>query len=141
MANLTHTRRRGRPSFVPTPDQRELVRDLATAGIPHERICRMVLDTNGSHISVETLTKYFRHELVVGSIEANAKVAGALFKAAMNGNVTAMIFWLKTRAGWSEQPKKVELTGADGKPLPAAPPSLIVQFCDESAQEADEQLA
>jgi hypothetical protein len=29
-------------------------------------------------------------------------VANALFEAALSGNVTAMIFFLKTQAGWKE---------------------------------------
>ena len=36
--------------------------------------------------------------------EANAQVKGFLFQAAKKGNVTAIIFWLKTRAGWKESP-------------------------------------
>ncbi|MFZ5544019.1 MAG: hypothetical protein ACOZJZ_10710 [Pseudomonadota bacterium] len=127
-------RRPGRPRFVPTAEQRALVRRLAAIGTPHESICFVVRGAEGKRISVKTLTKYFRHELVVGRIEANAAMAAALFRAAMEGSLPAMIFWLKTRAGWSEQPDKVELTGADGKPLPMAPPALIVQFVDEDGE-------
>jgi hypothetical protein len=36
--------------------------------------------------------------------EANATVSGYLFAAAKGGNVTAQIFWLKTRAHWRERP-------------------------------------
>jgi len=35
--------------------------------------------------------------------EANATVSGYLFAAAKAGNVTAQIFWLKTRAHWREK--------------------------------------
>lgn len=40
-------------------------------------------------------------ELVQAAMEANAKVAGALFNNAVrNNDVAAQIFWLKTRARW-----------------------------------------
>jgi hypothetical protein len=35
--------------------------------------------------------------------EANATISGHLFAAAKTGNITAIIFWLKTRAHWSER--------------------------------------
>jgi hypothetical protein len=35
--------------------------------------------------------------------EANALVSNSLFAAAKGGNVTAQIFWLKTRARWRER--------------------------------------
>ncbi len=58
-----------------------------------------------TNIAPKTLRKHFRVELDTGHIKANAKVAGNLYRIA-NGNgreaVTAAIFWLKTRAGWSE---------------------------------------
>lgn len=45
-----------------------------------------------------------RDELDLGATKANAQVAGFLFAAAKGGNVTAQIFWLKTRARWKEPP-------------------------------------
>jgi hypothetical protein len=39
-------------------------------------------------------------------------VAGFLFNAAKNGNVTAQIFWLKTRAKWREVPTELRHSGA-----------------------------
>jgi hypothetical protein len=34
---------------------------------------------------------------------ANASVGGALFNKATKGDTAAMIFWMKTRAGWREK--------------------------------------
>jgi exodeoxyribonuclease-3 len=39
---------------------------------------------------------------VNGVLIANATISGSLFGAAKGGNVTAQIFWLKTRARWRE---------------------------------------
>lgn len=43
---------------------------------------------------------------------SNAQVAGFLFNAAKNGNVTAQIFWLKTRARWREVPVELKHSGS-----------------------------
>ena len=49
-----------------------------------------------------------------GQTKANAQVAGFLFNSARNGNVTAQIFWLKTRARWKETPSEHRHLGAIG---------------------------
>ena len=55
-------------------------------------------------ISDETLRKYYRRELDLGLIEANAKVAEALFRqATVEGNTAAAIWWTKARMGWRER--------------------------------------
>lgn len=90
----------------PTDESRTLVRTLAAYGIPVEQICTVV------GVSWNTLAKHYGAELDKAAIEANAQVAGALFKQAMGGNVTAQIFWLKTRARWKS---------ADAEDMPIVP--------------------
>src|SRR4029078_5898989 len=71
-------------------------------------------------IAPKTLRKHFRDELDLGMVQANAKVGGALFTAATTpgtGQVTAAIFWAKTRMGWKEPAQAHEHTGPDGKPI------------------------
>ena len=63
----------------------------------------------------KTLRKHYREELDLGETKANAQVAGFLFNAARNGNVTAQIFWLKTRARWRETPVELRHSGAIGR--------------------------
>src|SRR4051812_5557838 len=62
--------------------------------------------------SAVTLRKHFPHELTRGPIEANANVRKTLFKMAKSGrNPGATMYWLKTRARWSEKgtaPEPVE---------------------------------
>jgi hypothetical protein len=84
-----------RPKLNPTDDQRRLVKQLAARGITHEEIARMI-----NIRSPKTLRKFFREELDRGTTEANANVAGALYKKAMDGDTNAQKFWLQTRAGW-----------------------------------------
>lgn len=84
-------------AFQPTEEQRRTVKSMAGFGIPQADIAAVI------GINPETLRKHFRHELDVAMAEANARVAGSLFRLATEGeNVTAAIFWLKCRAGWKE---------------------------------------
>lgn len=103
--------RSGRPRWQPTDEQRELVKFKAAAGIPHESIAA------GLGISVDTLTLRCPYELKFGKDDANASMAGTLYKAGKDGNVQAMIFWLKTRARWRETANRLEVTGKDGGPI------------------------
>jgi hypothetical protein len=103
-------------SFEPTPEQRRTVEMLSAMGVPQEKICLLILSKRGKPIDLKTLRKYFRLELDTGSTKANQAVAGALYKKAIDPDggspsVTAAIFWLKTRARWSEK-TEVELSGS-----------------------------
>jgi len=120
----------GRIAFNPTKEQRELVMMLAAFGLPHSEINGFIKGANGSRISEPTLYKNFREELDTGKSKANVKVALGLYKKAIGGNVTAMIFWLKCQAGWKDS-QRLEVTGKDGVPL-------IPQKLDDMT---DEQLA
>ncbi len=93
-----------------TDENRKLVRALASVGTRHEDIATKL------QISSDTLTRKYRKELDDGRIDANAAIAQTLFQQAKSGNTTAMIFWLKTRAGWKET-NVSEITGADGGEL------------------------
>lgn len=86
----------GRRKHVPDAAQRRQVETMAAYGIPADDISRVL------GIDAKTLRKHYREELDLGETKANAQVAGFLFAAAKNGNVTAQIFWLKTRARWKE---------------------------------------
>ena len=89
-----------RGAHKPDPAQRRQVEAMAAYGIPETDIARVV------NIDPKTLRKHYRDELDLGSTKANAQVAGFLFNSARNGNVTAQIFWLKTRARWKEAPSE-----------------------------------
>lgn len=60
--------------------------------------------SNYLDIDEKTLRKYYRRELDTASMEANAQVAKRLFhKAVVQDDLTAQMFWLKTRARWRER--------------------------------------
>jgi hypothetical protein len=101
---------RGRPMHVPTDVFRNQVLTFCGMGLTHSQIAMML------SISDETLRKYYRAELDKGEAAMNLNVATNLYTMATGNDrnaVTAAIFWLKTRARWSET-KRVEHTGADG---------------------------
>jgi len=56
-------------------------------------------------VDIDTLRSRYHTELAGAAIKANAKVAECLFRKATGDgreSVIAAIFWLKTRARWSE---------------------------------------
>ena len=101
----------GRPPHLPNGDTRNKVFMLSTVGTRHEDIATVL------GISADTLTKYYHDELAKGRIEANASVAETLFKQAKEGNTTAMIFWLKSRAKWKETSQHEISGNPDGTPV------------------------
>jgi|TARA_R110001592_G_scaffold308218_2_gene582217 hypothetical protein len=91
----------------PTEEQRKLVKTLSAVGITYEDISTKL------DISSDTLTKHYKSELLDGRIEANATIGQSLFQNAKDGNTSAQVFWLKTRAQWKET-NTLELSGLDG---------------------------
>ena len=86
-----------RKAFAVNDAVRERVRHLAGIGLRQDDIAKIIA------CSSKTLRKRCRDDLDRGVAEANATVSGYLFAAAKAGNVTAQIFWLKTRAHWQEK--------------------------------------
>ena len=86
-----------RLAFVVNDAVRNQVRYLAGVGVRQDDIARII------GCAPKTLRKRLRDELDRGVAEANATISGSLFANAKGGNVTAQIFWLKTRAHWRER--------------------------------------
>lgn len=107
----------GRLAHEPTKETIATVRRLAALGVTYEDIASRL------RISSDTLVKYYKETLEDARIDANSTIAGTLFTQAKRGNMTAAIFWLKTRAGWKETQVN-EFGGIDGKPV-------MLQWADE----------
>jgi hypothetical protein len=98
----------GRKPHQHTPELARQVMSMSGYGITQADIATVL------EIHPKTLRLYYRRELDTGAIEANARVAQALFKnATVNENVTAQIWWTKTRMGWKE-PRADIAIGSDG---------------------------
>ena len=91
--------RAGRPTHTPTDETRNMVESLSGFGIPQDEIARLV------GIAPKTLRFHYADQIELGGIKATAKVAQNLFGMACKPTregLSAAIFWLKVRAGWSE---------------------------------------
>jgi hypothetical protein len=86
-----------RKPFAVNEAARERVRHLAGVGVRQDDIAKII------GCAPKTLRKQFRDDLDRGVAEANAIVSGCLFAAAKGGNVTAQMFWMKTRGHWREK--------------------------------------
>jgi hypothetical protein len=85
-----------KPSHKPTDEMRETVSMHATVGTRQDVIADLL------DIDPKTLRKHYRRELDLATAQANASIGGELFNKAKSGDTTAMIFWMKTRAGWKD---------------------------------------
>ena len=82
---------------VATDKDKKTVKSMCAFGIPQLDIAAVI------GITDKTLRKHYRHELDVATAEANAKIANVLYnKCIIDQDTASVIFWLKTRAKWSE---------------------------------------
>ena len=82
--------------WQPTSKEREQVSTMVALGIPQTAVCAIM------GITDKTLNSACRYEIATGRAKANITIGEKLFQVAKRGNVAAMIFWLKTRAGRRE---------------------------------------
>lgn len=82
-------------AFNPTDEHRRRVRDLVLCQMKRERIAQLL------GISLSTLERHFKHELEHSLDAINSKVAFTMARLAIDGNVRAADFWLRTRAGFT----------------------------------------
>jgi len=113
------TKMRTKPPHAPTDDQRQIVGLHATIGTPQEVISDII------GIDAKTLRKHYRAELDQSTAKANATIGGALFNKAKDGDTAAMIFWMKTRAGWKEK-QEIDHTSSDASMTPAKIERIVV---------------
>lgn len=93
MANRPHT---------PTESTRTMVKCLKVGGYTDEAIASAF----DPPINNKTLRKHYATELASGKAKIDSLVVSKLVEAAIKGDITAAIFYLKTRMGWRETPKE-----------------------------------
>jgi type II secretory pathway component PulL len=106
-------KRQTKPPHAPTDATRQTVQLHTMVGTTQADTARVL------GIDEKTLRKYYRDELDLAKAKANATIGGALFNQAKSGDTSAMIFWLKTQAGWRER-KDINHTSEDGSMSPKA---------------------
>jgi transposase-like protein len=96
-------RGKGRPQAEFTERERRIVKTLLSVGEPVGRVAKIVgIDEN-------TLRKHFPEEIKSAFSDTYSQVAvNFLQRVLTDESPTAAIFWLKTRAKWSEQPEMQE---------------------------------
>jgi hypothetical protein len=90
-------KRRTKPPHEPTKALRDTVSMHTLVGTTQGDIAKII------GVDEKTLRKHYRDELDLAKARANASIGGALFNKAKAGDTTAMIFWIKTQAGWREK--------------------------------------
>jgi hypothetical protein len=125
------------PRFVPTEDERGLVKLLIANGYAQHLVCQYISNRRGKHISESTLKRVFAHELEVGKVELDTIVLTQFMAAIHRGERWAICkymdqrMWRPEDGGWRARPYQVAvgdaLCEASGScDLP--PLQMIVQF-------------
>jgi len=99
LSMLTGTDNMG--EHLPTPVSRCRVRMAVVAGINREDISKAM------QVSEKTLNKHYKDELDGALADMNTLVTGKLVKQINEGNTTAMIFYLRTRARWTPKSEQI----------------------------------
>lgn len=86
--------RKGIPNHQKNEDKSLLVKTLSALGMPINYIAKKL------GVNHQTVWNHYREEIEEGLCDANAKVAQALYKKALDGDRNCQIFWLRARAGW-----------------------------------------
>lgn len=89
--------------YLPTDEDAARVEALASIGTPEKDIAAYL------GIAEATLKRHYPDLLNKSLTDKNLAMAKTLYQAGMDGDVKAMMFWLKTRAGWQEK-TQVEIT-------------------------------
>lgn len=96
----------------PDPAVAQTVANMTFAGMSQETIARVL------KMGLDTLHKYYKHEVEHGQTAMVSNIAGSLAQRALSGSDTAAIFLLKTRGkGQFSERQQLELTGKDGGPI------------------------
>ena len=109
----------GRPAWIPTDSICEQAREMASRGLTVSQISDCLGISESTLYGKQNEYKEFMDAIKKGRAEGLHSVSNALFEKATQGNVTAMIYYLKVRdrANWGEnQPE----------PLREIPPMQIV---------------
>ena len=117
----------GRPPLGRSEEIAKAVQLHTLVGTPQPTLAKIL------GMSTETMSKYYREELDTAKAQANAMIAGRLYKKAMDGDTTAMIFWLKTQARWRET---IDISNDDGS-LQQAPIQQAVLIALNKIQDAE----
>jgi len=93
----------GRKPFEITSEIISKVEGLAAQGLTHEQIADVLGINRATLFDKKAKNPDLSDAIKRGQSKGVATIANALFQKAKNGDNTAMLFYLKCRAGWREQ--------------------------------------
>jgi hypothetical protein len=99
------SRKRGRPKGSKNREKKrdramkEAIQVMTAAGLKPTVIAKV------TKLKLETLQELYPHELEYGEEILTSRMVNALIQKALDGNTNALIFYLKSKAGWKEADK------------------------------------
>ena len=102
----------GRPAWIPTDSVCQEAREMASNGLTVAQISDCLGISESTLYAKQADYKEFMEAIKRGRAEGLHKVSHALFEKATQGNVTAMIYYLKVRdrENWGEnQPEPLRV--------------------------------
>ena len=112
----------GRPAFVPTPQQRELVELARANGVPIATIAKIV------KVPLRTVNRHFRAELALGKERVAVALGAVVLRAAMGGDWRAAMAWLGRHGGpeWRNIEGRLHAGMPGGAPIPVTGTGKVV---------------
>ncbi len=96
----------GRPKFVVTKDMCERAEAYASQGLTSEQIALALGIGESTLYDKQNEFKEFAEAIKRGKGRGIQRVTNKLYEKALEGDNTAMIFYLKNRAGWQDKIEK-----------------------------------
>ena len=80
--------------------KQEAIQVMMAAGVNKSAIPKLL------HMHPDTMDKYFSHEMEYGEEILKTRMVNALIQKGLDGNVSALMFYLKSKGGWKEEEAK-----------------------------------
>lgn len=122
----TQKKEKKEPKLIRKPNPNDWLTEESLAKIKEWGKAGLTMEQIAQNMGIQRMTLYnwmhkypkLEEQLKISKEEADMNVENALYKAAINGNVTAQIFWLKNRKReeWGEKREdkqdtvKIEIT-------------------------------
>lgn len=100
---LVKTGTAGRPAIAITNEHISIIEDMSGKGCTLSQIA-IFCDVSDSTLDRWMAEPRIKRAYERGRLIAQQQVAGTLFNLAIEGDVTAAIFYLKSQAGWTDRP-------------------------------------